>query len=478
MDRSALSRLPSVDEVLSRPATRRLLDVFPRPAVVRAVRAAVERVRRALLDGGEDPEVHDDAVALELALARRPGVRPVLNATGVILHTNLGRAPLADVALEAITRVARGYSSLELDLETGERGSRFASLSPLLAEITGAEAGMVVNNGASALWLTLAALARGRTVIVSRGELVEIGGGFRVPDVMRESGARLVEVGTTNRTRLEDYAAAIDDDTALLVKVHRSNFALVGFTEEVSVEALARLGAERGLPVVFDQGSGCLTDLTRLGLPAEPTVPDAVAAGASVVTFSGDKLLGGPQAGVLVGRRELLRRIERHPLARALRVDKLTVAALEATLRLHRDGRAEEVPVMRMLQEGMSTLEPRARRLLDRLLEHGVEGELVRSTSQVGGGSIPTAAPPSHAVAIGGVDPEALHAQLRAGDPAVVARVQDDRLLLDARALEDADLAPLAAAVAGAVSRCRGVRLESGTMQGTEDKEIGGGEPR
>ncbi len=445
-----LRELPSVDEVLCRPTVQDLLGAHPRAAVVRAVRGAIDAARQALLAGGGDPQVSDAAVADALRAGRRPGLRRVINATGVVLHTNLGRAPLADEAQQAALEIARGYANLELSLDTGKRGSRYAPVAPLLAELCGAEAALVVNNNAAAVLLVLASLAAGRECIVSRGELVEIGGGFRIPDVMRLAGVRLVEVGTTNKTRIEDYAEAIGPDTALLVKVHKSNFALVGFTEEVSTAELAQLGRERGVPVYEDLGSGLLESLERAGLPREPTVAEAVAAGAGVVTFSGDKLLGGPQAGLVVGRRELVQRMERHPLNRALRVDKLTVAALEATLRMYRDGRAAEVPAVRMLTEQAATLQVRAERLRDLLARSGVRAQVVPVTSQVGGGALPQAAPPSFAVAIDGPS-ETLHESLRRGDPAVVARIHESRLLLDTRTVEDRDLATLAQAVVAAM---------------------------
>lgn len=429
---------------------KELLQLHPRQVVVRAIRAAVDERRQALLAGrASDPSVDDAAVERALDRALAPALRRVINATGVVLHTNLGRAPLAPEAIRAVEQVASGYSNLELDLQAGERGSRYAPLVPLLRELCGAESALAVNNNAAAVLLTLAALAAGKECIVSRGELVEIGGGFRIPDVMRMAGVKLVEVGTTNKTRLADYAEAIGPDTALLVKVHRSNFALVGFQAEVSAAELADLGRERGIPVYEDLGSGCLLPLERVGLPHEPTVEEAVAAGAAVVTFSGDKLLGGPQAGLIVGRRELVEKMERHPLNRALRVDKMTVAALEATLRMVRDGREGEIPTVAMLGAERAALENRAVRLRELLAGRGVEAQVIPCTSQVGGGSLPTAAPPSFAVAVRG-DARALHENLRRGDPAVVARIHEDRLLLDTRTLEDADLQLLAGAVAHA----------------------------
>jgi len=445
-----LRALPAIDEVLGRPAIRALLENHPRAAVVRAARAAVEERRRAILAGDADPTVDDEAVAAALAREERPGLRRVINATGVVLHTNLGRAPLAAEAREALQAVAAGYSNLELDLESGRRGSRYAAVAPLLAGLCGAEAALVVNNNAAAVLLVLAALAAGKECIVSRGELVEIGGQFRIPDVMRMAGVKLVEVGTTNKTRLSDYAAAITDQTALLLKVHKSNFALVGFHEEVETRELAALGRERGIPVYGDLGSGCLVGLGEAGLPPEPTVGEAVAAGAAIVTFSGDKLLGGPQAGLVVGQRELIGRLERHPLIRALRIDKLSLAALEATLRMYRDGRAAQVPAIRMLTEAVGTVEARAQRLRDGLRARGVPCEVVPVESQVGGGAMPLAAPPSAAVAIGG-EAALLHERLRRGDPAVVARIERERLLLDARTIEEGEVGLVVEAVTAAV---------------------------
>ena len=445
-----LRALPAIDEILGRPAIRALLETHPRAAVVRAARAAVEVRRRALLAGGGDPAVEDGAVTAALAREARRGLRPVINATGVVLHTNLGRAPLAPEAQEARLEVARGYSNLELDLESGERGSRYAPVAPLLAGLCGAEAALVVNNNAAAVLLVLAALAAGKECIVSRGELVEIGGGFRIPDVMRMAGVKLVEVGTTNKTRRADYESAITDQTALLLKVHKSNFALVGFHEEVGTRELAALGRERGIPLYEDLGSGCLAGLRGDGLPPEPTVGEAVAAGAAIVTFSGDKLLGGPQAGLVVGQRDLVGRLERHPLNRALRIDKLGLAALEATLRMYRDGRGSQVPAVRMLHEDAASVTARACRIRDALGARGIPSEIVPVRSQVGGGAMPLAAPPSAAVAVEG-DAEELHRRLRRGSPAVVARIERERLLFDARTIDEGEVVPLAEAIACAM---------------------------
>jgi L-seryl-tRNA(Ser) seleniumtransferase len=422
---------------------------------VAAARAAVDERRRALLAGRPaTAEVASDELVARARDLLRPSLRPVINATGVVLHTNLGRAPLAERAVERLVAVARGYSNLEYQLDGRGRGSRHDHLAALLAAASGAEAGLVVNNCAGAVLLALAALAAGREVIVSRGELIEIGGGFRVPDIMRASGARLVEVGTTNKTRLADYVGAITADTALLLKVHRSNFAMVGFTAEVSTEELAQLGRERGLPVMVDLGSGALRDPRELSpeLPAEPTVAQHIAAGADVVTFSGDKLLGGPQAGGIAGSAAALARLRGHPLMRALRPDKLTLAALEATLELYRDGRSAEIPVTRMLSATAGELRERAARLLA-LLDGRPGAELIEIHSAVGGGALPGAEPRSFAVALAapGRGADALERALRCADPPVIGRIAGDRLLLDVRTLRDDELAHVAAAAAAAL---------------------------
>jgi L-seryl-tRNA(Ser) seleniumtransferase len=448
--KNALLRgLPSIEQLLRRPSLEPLLSAVPRARAVAALRLAVDRVRARLLRG--EPRPFEDADVREaLATLATPNLRPVLNATGVVLHTNLGRAPLAPQAVARVAAVARGYSNLEYDLDEGERGSRYAPVIGLLRALTGAEDALVVNNCAGAALLVLAALASGRECVVSRGELVEIGGGFRVPDVMRQSGAKLVEVGTTNRTRLADYAAAVGADTGLLVKVHRSNFALVGFTEEVDVAALAKLGRERGVPVFQDLGSGALVPLEGEGLTQEPTVPQAVAAGADVIAFSGDKLLGGPQAGIVVGRSALLSRIKAHPLTRALRVDKMTVAALEATLELYRDGQAGAVPTYRLLTQGADELRARALRLQVLLAERGVSARVEGVEGQVGGGAMPLARLPSFACILNLEAPETFLDRLRGGDVPVIGRITDGEGVLDVRCLAEEELPVVADAVAAA----------------------------
>jgi L-seryl-tRNA(Ser) seleniumtransferase len=460
-----LRRLPAVDEVLRSPGLAELLGRAPRWAVVAAVRDALERLRQALRGDPAIPEVPQlDPRDLEAAVEARlrPQLRRVLNATGVVLHTNLGRAPLPAPALAHLAEVARGYSNLEYDLGAGARGSRHDHLAGLLTELCGAEAACVVNNNAAAVLLVLAALGGGREVVVSRGELIEIGGSFRIPDVMRAAGVRLREVGTTNRTHPDDYRRALGPDTALLLKVHTSNYAVVGFTAAVEVATLAAIGHAAGLPTVVDLGSGCLVDLAAYGLPREPTVAETLAAGADVCTFSGDKLLGGPQAGIICGRREALAEIRRHPLMRVVRPDKLSLAALEGTLRLYRDGQERAVPTVAMLATPRPELERRAAALaaaIGAAVAGGpAAGKLTVTTaavqSAVGGGALPLAAPASCAVALRatGAGADALDRRLRAHDPAVVGRIADEQLLLDVRTLSDAEVAEVAAAVAAAVT--------------------------
>ncbi len=447
---SLLRRLPSVDALTSSAAGRALGARHGRLPLARAARRAIADARRLLLAGEGDGSVSPDALEAALAAELAPAQRRVLNATGVVLHTNFGRAPLAAAAVERLREAAEGYTNLEYDLESGERGSRQAALEPLLCELTSAEAALAVNNNAGAVLLALTALGQGREAIVSRGELVEIGGGFRVPDVMRQSGVQLVEVGTTNKTRLADYEAAVTERTALLVKVHRSNFAMVGFCEEAAPAEVAELGRRRGLPLLDDLGSGCLADVAPLGLPRERTAADAVRDGASLVTFSGDKLLGGPQAGIVVGRRELVERLRRHPLQRALRIDKLSAAALEATLRLYRDGREREIPAIAMLASRGPELRRRAERLRAALAAREVPCELVETSGQVGGGALPLAELPSWAVALRPGQLEPLAARLRKGGPPVIGRLAEERLLLDVRTVGDGEVELLSERVAEA----------------------------
>jgi L-seryl-tRNA(Ser) seleniumtransferase len=420
-----LRDLPSVDE---------LARTSDDPVAVEAARTVIARAREQI-QAGADPGDLGERLQEELQAARMPRLRRVLNATGVIVHTNLGRAPLAEAALEQVAAAARGYSNLEYDLEAGARGSRQAHVADLLRRLTGAEAALVVNNNAAAVLLALAAVAEGREVIVSRGELIEIGDGFRIPDVLARSGAHLREVGTTNRTRASDYETAIGTETAVLLRVHQSNFRVVGFTELPPVAELARVARSHELVLVDDLGSGALTDLGD-----EPTARASLAAGADLVCFSGDKLLGGPQAGIVVGRADLVERLRRHPLQRALRADKLTLAALEGTLRLALET-PDEVPVLRMLREPADSVRERAERLAAL-----VGGDVEETVARAGGGALPLAELPSFACAV----EEGLATKLRSGDPPVVGIVRDGRLLLDCRALTDDDVDEVASAIASA----------------------------
>jgi len=417
------------------PSVNELARTSDDPLAVDAARRVIDRARVEIL-AGEEPGDLGERLLEELHDSRRARLRRVLNATGVIVHTNLGRAPLPDEAMERLREVGSGYSNLEYDLGSGTRGSRQDHIGGILRRLTGAEAALVVNNNAAAVLLALAALAEGREVVVSRGELIEIGDGFRIPDVLTRSGARLVEVGTTNRTRAADYERAIGPETGLLLRVHQSNFRVIGFAEQPATAELAAVAARHGLPLVDDLGSGVLTQL-----PDEPSARDALAAGADLVCFSGDKLLGGPQAGIVVGRSELVERLRRHPLQRALRADKLTLAALEGTLVLYLDPvRAlREVPVLRMLAEPTEAVHARAIRLAE--LTGGTVEETV---ARVGGGALPLAELPSFACALD----EGLAEPLRRGEPPVVGVVRDGHLLLDCRTLSDAELDEAAAAVA------------------------------
>ncbi len=433
--------LPSVDRLLQ--AARAGLDEAPQELLLQAARAELETARAALLSGDGAPYAGPDLLELLAArvrarLARQlaPSLRPVINASGVIIQTNLGRAPLSAGALVAMAAVGAGYSNLEYDLERGERGSRGVHLEALLTRLSGAEAAMAVNNNAAAIYLALIALAAGREVVVSRGQAVEIGGGFRIPDVLRQSGATLVEVGTTNRTYARDYAGAVNERTALLMRIHSSNFRLVGFVHEASLAELAEVGRAHGVPLLDDLGSGTLLPTTPYGLAPEPTVQESVAAGADLVAFSGDKLLGGPQAGLLVGRRDLIERLRRHPLARALRIDKTTIAGLEATLRSYLRGRAlDEIPVWRMIAAAPADLSARAESLANHLRSAGLPAEPAACRSAVGGGSLPGESQPSAGVALepGPAGADALAARLRCGAPAIVARIVEGKVLCDLR---------------------------------------------
>ena len=428
MSVNPLRDLPSVDAVLREQDAAALIEAHGRQATADAVRAVLARTREA---GSPLTAAEVVAGATDL-LARPPSLRRVINATGVIVHTNLGRAPLAAEAIARIAETASGYSTLEYDLEEGKRGSRHQHLGALLAELTGAEDGLAVNNNAAAVLLCLAATAQGGEVLISRGELIEIGDGFRIPDILTQSGARLVEVGTTNRTRLADYERAFTPETRAVLRVHQSNFRVVGFTEQPDPAALAAMAAERGVPLIDDLGSGQLLDLPDL--LDEPTARGSVEAGSSLVCFSGDKLLGGPQAGIVVGRKAMVDRVRRHPLQRALRIDKLSLAGLEATLRLYRDPAqaVRRIPVLATAAEPIEAVRARAQALAERL-----GGTVVDSTARIGGGAVPLLTLPSAACALAGG--EALAAQLRRSDPPVIGRIHEGRVLLDCRTLSDDD---------------------------------------
>ena len=439
--------LPSVDTLLRDPQVLSLMEVAPRNAVVGAAREALARSRKRRAGPPEDWA----AEIAELVAARiAPSLAPVINATGIVLHTNLGRAPLAASAVRAVQAIASGYSTLEFDLHSGTRGNRADHCRVQLARLTGADDALVVNNAAGALVLALNAVAQDREVIISRGELIEIGGSFRIPDILARSGAGLREVGTTNRTHLADYEDAIGPDTGAILIVHRSNFAQSGFVATPEPGALARLARERGLPCLHDVGSGLLLDLSRWGLSGEPLVSSAVGSGADLVLFSGDKLLGGPQAGCLVGRRDLVADCRRNPLARALRADKMTLAALGATLALYDDEETarREVPVLRMLTEEPLSIEARARQLMA-LVPPRFEPLLAAGQSAVGGGSFPAARLPTTLIILspGEIGAHGLALRLRLGDPAVIARIQDDRVLLDIRTVAETEIDALGRAL-------------------------------
>jgi L-seryl-tRNA(Ser) seleniumtransferase len=459
--RDSLKSLPSVDEVLRSPEGERWLECYPRRYVLDAVRTVIDRRRKLLAEGKEvGVSVNEMAADVEETLRSLSSLslRPVINATGIVVHTNLGRSPLSESALANVVKVARGYSNLEYDLAEGRRGKRYSHIKRLLREVTGAEDGLAVNNNAGAVLLSLNALARGKEVLVSRGELVEIGGSFRVPDVMAQSGAVLREVGTTNKTHLRDYEEAINENTGLILKVHQSNYRIIGFAQDVSLENLVALGRKHTLPVMYDMGSGCLTDFRSFGLNDEPSVQEVVRKGPDVLTFSGDKLLGGPQAGIIVGTTAAVSALQGNPLLRALRIDKLTLAALEATLMEYIDPeRAQEaIPTLRMLFEPGESVRKRARRIAARLKKEtsGARIRVIEDVSYSGGGALPEHAIPSYAVSVvpEGVPLMELEERLRNGEPPVIGRIREDTLLLDARTIEEGEIGSLVLRVKEALS--------------------------
>jgi L-seryl-tRNA(Ser) seleniumtransferase len=459
MASNLLRNIPSVTELLESPHLKTLVDRVSRNVVVSRVRTILDDLRTEVRSAAGEvslPGVQElaERIAQRILHGEQPRLRPVINATGILLHTGLGRAPLAEAAIDDLVAVARDYASVEVDLETGGRSQRVLAVESLLADLTGAEAAVVVNNNAGATVLVLAALAAGREVIVSRGQLIEIGGSFRLPDVMSTSGAVLREVGTTNKTRIDDFRTAIGEQTAALMLVHTSNYVVLGFTGEVELSELVRLGREHRLPVIHDIGSGALVDFSEFGFQGEPIAKDSIRAGADVVLFSGDKLLGGPQCGIIVGRRSYLEKIARHPMMRALRVDKLTLAALAATLRLYRDPATarREIPLLALLSTSVENLKNRAERLAPQMAAcAAIAGaEPVSDVAYLGGGSIPTQQLPTWCVALTpkeGLKVDRLATLLRNGLPSVVGRVQQDRLLLDLRSVMPRQDQQLVAAV-------------------------------
>jgi len=461
MSQDLFKQLPAIDKWLASETGVALSAEFSSKEVVEVMREHLARVRGGLGNGLTELPEFDSAqyaalMRADLLKQRLPSLRRAINATGIIIHTNLGRAPLATEAIEAMEAVARGYSNLEFDLETGKRGSRYHHVESLLRRITGAEAALVVNNCAAAVVLALETIATGREVVISRGELVEIGGSFRIPDVIAKSGAEMVEVGTTNKTRIQDYAAALSEETRVLLSVHPSNYKIVGFSARPASEELADLAQQNDLIFMQDLGSGALVDLGAVASIAEHTVQQSLAAGADLLTFSGDKLLGGPQAGIILGRAELIEAIKQNPLTRALRIDKLSLAGLAATLRLYLppNDPTAKVPVLRMISEDQESVARRGRNLLRQLKRiSGLEGVLVADVSYGGGGALPMAELPTSVVhvSVAGVSAGELANRLRATDPPVIARVTNDQLALDPRTIPPEDMKDLVGAFRQAV---------------------------
>ncbi len=457
MNQQLLRQIPKVDELLKMPALEALLTEMPAQTVTRAVRRVLEEQRRDVLEGRVEELPAREAICGRIvSLARReaaPSLQRVINGTGIILHTNLGRACLSDKAVQAACSVAGAYSTLEYNLATGGRGLRHTHVEELLCRLTGAESALVVNNNAAAVLLTLSALTAGGQVVVSRGELVEIGGSFRVPDIMEACGARLKEVGTTNKTHLRDYDEAICAETKALMKVHTSNYRIVGFAQTPALEDLVELGHSRDLLVFEDLGSGCLIDLNRFGIHEEPTAQESLRAGVDLVSFSGDKLLGGPQAGIILGKKKYVDILKKHPLARAMRVDKMTLAALEATLRSYEAERTvEEIPTIAMLAVSQEELLAKAETLCAGLKTSGCNARVVATEGQVGGGSVPTQMLKSYAVALepGNGSVDNLEEKLRLGQPPIIGRIHRDQYLLDVRTLKESDFEEIIRAAAEA----------------------------
>jgi L-seryl-tRNA(Ser) seleniumtransferase len=456
-----LSNLPKVDEILRSDQGMEWLKTYPRRYIIHAIREVIDLRRKEILKGLASDTFEEYMMAeIENIIKRLSSysLRSLINATGIVIHTNLGRSLLSERALENIKRVAGSYSNLEYDLKEGKRGKRYSHVKRILREVTGAEDALVVNNNAAAVMLCLNTLSRGREAIVSRGELVEIGGSFRMPEVMSASGAILREVGTTNKTHLHDYEGAINDNTALIAKVHKSNFRVMGFAEEVSVEDLAKLGRKYQIPVMFDLGSGCLIDLKPFGISDEPVVKDIVNSGVDITTFSGDKLLGGPQGGVIVGKREYIERIQKNPITRAMRIDKLTLAGFEATLMeyIDEEGVVGNIPTLRMLLQKPEEIKGRANRIAKKLKKEIQNARIavMADLSRAGGGSLPEVDFPTYVVSIKTDDLSVneIETRLRAGDPPIISRIREDSLILDARTVREIDLAELVKGVKAALS--------------------------
>ncbi|MEW6214258.1 MAG: L-seryl-tRNA(Sec) selenium transferase [Nitrospirota bacterium] len=456
-----LSSLPSVDEILKSERGMEWLKTYPRRYVLQAIREAIDSRRKEIIEGLSADLSEENMIAdIENKIERLSSysLRPLINATGVVIHTNLGRSILSERSLEHIRRVSESYSNLEYDIEEGKRGKRYAHIKRILREVTGAEDALIVNNNAAAVLLCLNTLSKGKEVIVSRGELVEIGGSFRMPEIMASSGAILREVGTTNKTHLYDYERAINEDTALILKVHKSNYRVIGFTEEVSIEELVGLGKSHQIPVMFDLGSGCLVDLKSFGIYTEPSVQEVVKSGVDVTTFSGDKLLGGPQGGVIVGKKEYIEKIQKNPMTRAMRMDKLTLAGFEATLMEYIDEEKaiENIPTLRMLLQKPEEIKGLANKIVKRLKKEIKDAHInvMVDSSRAGGGALPEMDLPTYVVSIkpDNISVNDLEERLRKGNPPIIARIKEDSLIIDARTVRDKDLEGLVKGIRSALS--------------------------
>ncbi|MBM4136262.1 MAG: L-seryl-tRNA(Sec) selenium transferase [Nitrospira sp.] len=444
-----LSNLPSVDGILKSNQGMEWLKTYPRRYVLQAIREAID-LRRKQIREGHDADLAEESMIADIEKKIEKlssySLKPLINATGIVIHTNLGRSLLSERALENIKKVSGSYSNLEYDIEKGERGKRYSHIKRILREVVGTEDALVVNNNAAAVLLCLNTIAKGKEVIVSRGELVEIGGSFRMPDVMAASGAILREVGTTNKTHLYDYERAINDDTALILKVHKSNYRVIGFTEEVSIEDLVGLGRKYKVPVMFDLGSGCLIDLKQFGIHIEPSVQDVVKSGVEITTFSGDKLLGGPQGGVIVGNKEYIERIQKNPITRAMRIDKLTLAGFEATLMeyIHEEKVIENIPTLRMLLQKPEEIKARAKKIASQLSKHikGVPLQVQTDSTRAGGGALPEVSLPTYVVSIkpNDISVDELEERLRKGNPPIIARIKEEALFIDAKTVRNSDV--------------------------------------